>query len=63
MVGHDDDFGWIFVILIAIVVIAIVCAVIIYGGAFIGGFHSIKNYVLAFKHNVIDSNRKPVSAA
>ena len=33
------------------------------GGAFIGGFHSLKNYILAFKHNVVDSNRKPVPVA
>ena len=59
MVGHDDDYGWLFAIVIAIIVIMIVCAIIIYGGAFIGGFHSIKNYIRAFKHNVVDSNRKP----
>lgn len=63
MVGHDEDSGWIFAIIIAIVVVMIVCAVIIYGGAFIGGFHSIKNYILAFKHNVFDSNRKPLPVA
>ncbi|MCC8130383.1 MAG: hypothetical protein LUC38_03435 [Oscillospiraceae bacterium] len=56
MVGHDDDGGWIFAIVIAIIVIAIVCMIVVYGGAFIGGFHSIKNYILAFKHNVFDSN-------
>jgi len=58
LVGHDDDYGWIFAIIIAIIVITIVCAIIFYGGAFIGGYHSIKNYILAFKHNVFDSNRK-----
>ena len=63
MVGHDDDYGWILAIVIAIMVVMIVCAIIIYGGAFIGGFHSIKNYILAFKHNVFDSNRKLVTAA
>ena len=63
MVGHDDDYGWIFTIIIAIVVVMIVCAIIVYGGAFIGGFHSIKNYILAFKHNVFDSNRRPVTTA
>ncbi len=60
LVGHDDDDSWIFTIIIAVVVIMIVCAIIVYGGAFIGGFHSIKNYILAFKHNVFDTNRKPV---
>lgn len=63
MVGHDDDYGWIIAIIIAIVVVMMICAIIVYGGAFIGGFHSIKNYILAFKHNVFDSNRKPVTAA
>ncbi len=65
MVGHDDDgavAGIIIVILIAIVVIAVVCAIIFYGGIFIGGFHSIKNYLTAFKHNVFDSNRKKAMA-
>lgn len=63
LVGHDNDYGWIFGIIIAIMVVMIVCAIIVYGGAFIGGFHSIKNYILAFKHNVFDSNRKPVPVA
>lgn len=40
-----------------------IVAIIVYGGAFIGGFHSLKNYILAFKHNVVDSNRKPVPVA
>ena len=64
MVGHDDDgFGWIFVVVIAIIVIMCVVALIVYGGAFIGGFHSIKNYIVAFKHNVFDANRKQPAAA
>lgn len=63
LVGHDDDYGWIMAIVIAMFVVAVVCAIIIYGGAFIGGFHSIKNYILAFKHNVVDSNRKPLPTA
>ena len=65
MVGHDDDgaaIGLIFVIIIAIFVIAVVCAIIFYGGIFIGGFHSIKNYIISFKHNVFDSNRKKAIA-
>ena len=63
LVGCDDDNGWIVVLIIAIMVVMLVCAIIVYGGAFIGGFHSIKNYFLAFKHNVFDSNRKPVPVA
>lgn len=62
MVGHDDD-DWMISIAIALFVIAVVCVIIFYGGAFIGGFHSIKNYILAFKHNVVDSNRKPLPVA
>ena len=60
LVGHDDDGGWVFGIAIALFVVAMIVAIIVYGGAFIGGFHSLKNYILAFKHNVVDSNRKPV---
>ena len=60
MVGHDDDSRFIATCMIALIVVIIICTIIIYGGAFIGGFHSIKNYILAFKHNVYDSNRKPV---
>ena len=33
------------------------------GGAFIGGFHSLKNYFISFKHNVYDGNRNPVPTA
>lgn len=62
MVGRDDDNGWLAVI-IAIIVVMIVCAVVIYGGAFVGAFYSLKNYVLAFKHNVIDANRKATNNA
>lgn len=63
LVGHDDgDSGWIIVLVIAIIVIMTIIALMVYGGAFIGLFHSIKNYVASFKHNVIDSNRKPVPA-
>jgi len=63
MVGHDDDhsgcFGCLLTVLIAIIVIMIICLVVVFGGVFIGGFHSIKNYILAFKHNVFDSNLAP----
>lgn len=61
-VGHDSD-GWIWAIVMAIIVVAIVCAIIVYGGAFIGGFHSLKNYFVSFKHNVFDSNRNPAAVA
>lgn len=62
LVGHDSDsgVGWLIGIIIALVVIAVVIAIIFYGGIFIGGWHSLKNYFIALKHNVFDSNRKPV---
>lgn len=63
LVGRDDDAGWIIGLAIALFVIAMIVAIAVYGGIFIGGFHSLKNYILAFKHNVVDSNRKPVLAA
>lgn len=63
LVGHDDDSGWIMTLIIGLFIVMCVVAIIVYGGAFIGGWHSLKNYVLAFKNNVIDSNRTPVSAA
>lgn len=53
----DGRFG----IAIALFVVAMIVAIIVYGGAFIGGFHSLKNYILAFKHNVVDSNRKRIT--
>ena len=63
LVGRDDDYGWAIGLAIALFVIAMIVAIIIYGGTFIGGFHSLKNNILAFKHNVVDSNRKPVPVA
>ena len=63
LVGHDNDSGWIMGPVIGLFIVMCVVAIIVYGGAFIGGWHSLKNYVLAFKHNVFDSNRAPVSAA
>ena len=61
LVGRDDD-GWIWSIIIGVIVVMIVLSVIAYGGAFIGGFHSLKNYFLSFKHNVYDSNRVAAAA-
>lgn len=63
LIGHDDDSGWIMGLVIGLMIVMVIIAIIVYGGAFIGGFHSLKNYVLAFKHNVFDSNRLPASAA
>ena len=61
LAGRDSDSGagWIIGIAIALFVISIVVAICFYGGIFIGGFHSLKNYFLALKHNVWDSNRNP----
>ena len=60
---EDIDSGWIISLCIGLFIVMCVVAIIVYGGAFIGGWHSLKNYVLAFKHNVFDSNRAPVSVA
>lgn len=62
LVGHDSDDGAMWALIMAIIVVMVVVAIIIYGGAFIGGFYSLKNYFISFKHNVYDSNRNPVSA-
>lgn len=51
----DDDFA----IVIAIMVVVMILSIMLYAGAFIGGFHSLRNYIIAFKHNVIDSNAVP----
>ena len=61
LVGHDSDDGAIWALIMVIIVVMIVVAIIVYGGAFIGGFHSLKNYCISFKHNVYDSNRNPVA--
>lgn len=63
LVGHDNDSGWIISLFIGLCIVMCIVAIIVYGGAFIGGWHSLKNYVLAFKHNVYDSNRAPASVA
>ena len=57
-VGRDDDYGsgWLITIAIVIFVVAIICAIIFYGGIFIGGFHSLKNYFLSLKKNVFKAN-------
>lgn len=61
LVGRDDDnnsndTGLLIAFVLAMIVLAMMLAIMIYGGAFIGGYHSLKNYVIAFKRNVIDSN-------
>ena len=61
LTGHYSDDNWVVSLLIIIAIITIVAMIIGYGGAFIGGFHSLKNYFISFKHNVYDTNRKPVS--
>lgn len=64
-VGRDGDgLGILVVIVFIIVIIAYIlmaAALIIIGiGAAIGAWYSISNYVMAFKENVIDSNKTPV---
>ena len=58
----DSAEGTVLGIIIGIIIIAFIIlyfmAILIAGlGAIIGGFYSIKNHVLSFKHNVVDSNR------
>lgn len=62
LVGHDND-SWIWNVILAVIVVGMIVSFIIYAGAFIGGFYSLKNYFVAFKHNVYDSNKVPVQAA
>ena len=63
LVGHDSDDGAMWALIMAIIVVMVVVAIIVYGGAFIGGFHSLKNYFISFKHNVYDGKRNPVPTA
>ncbi len=56
-VGHDRDSGCLTFLIIVMVIIMLIVCTIVFVGAIIGAFHSIKNYILSFKENVIDSNR------
>lgn len=57
LVGRDDDASGVFIlIMIGVLVLIAIVALVVYGGAFIGGFHSLKNYFISFKNNVIDDN-------
>ena len=69
LVGHDSDdgcWGWLIgaliTVAIAIIVLITIISIMVFLGAFIGGFHSIKNYFISLKHNVLDSNLKPAPA-
>lgn len=62
LVGRDDDDSIIWAIMIACMVIVTILAIMVYGGIFIGGFHSLKNYIISFKHNIVDSNMSPAMA-
>jgi len=67
LVGNDRDsdaalgilIGVVIVLFIVIAIISIIVHFVVYAGAAIGGFYSIRNYVLSFKHNVTDSNWAP----
>lgn len=63
-VGRDSDsgWGWLIGIFIFLMVVSMIVALMVYGGVFIGGFHSLKNYFVSLKHNVYDANKKPVAA-
>ena len=62
LIGHDSD-SLLGTIIIGILVVMVVTAIIVYGGALIGGFFSLRNYGASFKHNVYDSNRSVKTAA
>lgn len=64
----DNDTGSLgcgcFVLIIGIVILYLLIyligffvIIISLAGAGVGGYYSIKNYVVAFKENIIDSNR------
>lgn len=59
LIGNDQDgSGIIFILIVVFVfiyIISIIINFIIYIGAFIGGGYAVRNYYLAFKHNVIDN--------
>lgn len=57
-VGHDSDDDGLGAIIVIIGVVIVILCIIAFGGGLVGGFYSIKNYILAFKHNVVDSNRQ-----
>lgn len=63
LVGRDSDDGAMIALIMIIIVVMMIISLIVYAGAFIGGFHALKNYCSSFKHNVIDSNRNPVPVA
>lgn len=64
LLGYDDDGSAgllliLIVIAIIITIVVLIASILVIIGACIGGFFSIRNYVLSFKENVIDSNRHP----
>lgn len=66
LVGRDSDgagiAGWLIGVMIVLFIIMSIVMIMVFAGVFIGGFHSLRNYFLALKHNVIDSNRRPAGA-
>ena len=61
-VGRDDEaigylVGIMIVIAIVIWIISMIAMVVVGIAVIVGAWYSIKNYVLSFKENVIDSNR------
>lgn len=65
LVGHDSEDGIAIVLIFGVIVlvIAVVCfliyvsvQIILYGGGILGGFFSIRNYLISLKHNIWDSN-------
>ncbi|HCE74286.1 MAG TPA: hypothetical protein DEP67_07595 [Lachnospiraceae bacterium] len=50
--SDDSGMGLIIILVIILVIIAMIIAVMLGVGAIIGGFYSIRNYILAFRNNV-----------
>lgn len=59
--GDDGAGALVYLAFLFAIVVGFIILVCVLGGV-IGGFYAIKSYVLAFKHNVVDSNKMiPVS--
>ena len=68
MFKHDDGdgVGVLAVIIVFFVIVYLVALIATFGalgGIIFGGGSAIKNYILSFKENIIDSNKKPIMSA
>ena len=68
MFKHDDGdgIGVLAVIIVFFVVVLLATLIATFGalgGIIFGGGSAIKNYILSFKENILDSNKKPIMSA